>query len=189
MHPLEAAEEVAKSLLELLQEPEVSQQLQETPAAPSTQQQQQQAVALTARGTIAVALLNEALRRQLQFTLSAGSTATGTAAVEPGLLLGTVLRHKAACAVGTCLAWTLRRPEQLQIRHLLASSCAAADGPSCAADGGLSLPTAAALWEQSSDCVNLMGLLLNAEQKSRQAACAAETLAAAMLQQLEESGK
>jgi hypothetical protein len=78
------------------------------------------------------------------------------------------------------LAWTLRRPEQLQLKHLLSSSCAE--------DGGPSQPTAAALWEQSSECVNLMGWLLSKEQKSRQAGCAAETLAAAMLKQLGESG-
>jgi hypothetical protein len=48
---------------------------------------------------------------------------------------------------------------------------------------------AAAVWEQSSECLVLMGSVLVEEQISRQANCKAETLAAAMLQQLEQSGK
>jgi hypothetical protein len=49
-HPLEAAEAAARCLSSLLQDPEVSQQLQQSPAAALQPQQQQ--TKLTARGTV-----------------------------------------------------------------------------------------------------------------------------------------
>jgi hypothetical protein len=79
------------------------------------------------------------------------------------------------------VAWTLQNPSQLQLEQLPIVSGEA--------DNGKFLPTAARLWEQSSECLSLMGYLLVDEQMSRQATCKAETLAAAMLQQLEQSGK
>jgi hypothetical protein len=181
-HSLEAAVDAARRLSSLLQDPEVSQQLQQAPAAPSTQQQQ--ATKLTLGGTWILVHLNNMLRLQLHApapSTSAAATGADTAALEPARLVSSLLRHKAACAVGTILAWTLQRPEHLQLTEMLTSAFKA--------DEGLTPPTAADLWVQSSACVTLMGSSLVAERMSRHATCREETLAAAMLQQLEQSGK
>jgi hypothetical protein len=182
--PFKAAEEVAKLLSTLLQDPEVSQQLQQPPAALPTQQQQ--VVTLTAKGTLLLVQLNQLLRGQLQApspSVPAATTGTGTAALKPGRLLGCVLRHKAACAVGTMLAWTLQRPEQLELKEMLINARTAIEGPY------VCVPAAADLWDTSCKCLTLMGLSVVEEQMVRQASCRAETLAAAMLQQLDQSGK
>jgi hypothetical protein len=71
----------------------------------------------------------------------------------------------------------LERPDLLQLEQLPRE-----------ADEGTFSPTVARLWRNSSECLTLMGYLLVDEQISRQATCRAETLAAAMLQQLEQSG-
>jgi hypothetical protein len=76
----------------------------------------------------------------------------------------------------------LQHPEQLQLKEMLLLS-------SRAAECGPLPPSAAVLWEQSSECLTLMGSVLVEEQMSRQATCSAETLAAALLRQLEQSGK
>jgi hypothetical protein len=182
-HPLKAAAEAATRLSDLLQDPEVSQQLQQPPAAVPTQQQQ--ATTLTEGGSLILMQLNDLLLEQLHAPLpstSAAATGTGTAAIEPGRLLGTMLRHKAACGVGSMLAWTLQRPEQLQLKHMVLFG-------SCEADSERPYsPSVADLWGLCSACLGLMGSLLE-ERVPRQATCRAETLAAAMLQQLEQSGE
>jgi hypothetical protein len=146
--------------------------------------QQQQATALTEGVSLILIQLNDLLLEQLHAPLpstSAAATGAGTAAVEPARLLGTVLRHKAACSVGSMLAWTLR-PEQLQLKEMVLFG-------SCATDNERPYsPSAADLWGLCNACLNLMGLLLE-EHVPRQATCKAETLAAAMLQQLEQSGE
>jgi hypothetical protein len=98
----------------------------------------------------------------------------------PGRMLGLLLRQQAARSVGTLVAWLQQRPEQLQfsvLQQRIDSGRVVAERP-----------TTANLFVVACECLKKMtGALVDAAE-SPQPGCSTAALAAAMLQQLEQSG-
>jgi hypothetical protein len=87
-------------------------------------------------------------------------------------VLGVLLRHKAAYSAGTLLMWTLQRPQLIDMDFS-------------------ELSTIAGLMYQSSYCVTVLAVAFNAATRdnSSNSSRSIGTYAAAMTQQLEQSGE
>uniref|UniRef100_A0A383V9Z3 Uncharacterized protein n=1 Tax=Tetradesmus obliquus TaxID=3088 RepID=A0A383V9Z3_TETOB len=94
-------------------------------------------------------------------------------------MLGLLLRQQAARSAGTLLAWLQQRPEQLRFDVLQQVMESAAHGGSYAT---------ANMWMLSCECLVTMKKELSAAFIAAQPGCNAAALAAATLQQLEQSG-
>jgi hypothetical protein len=89
-------------------------------------------------------------------------------------VLGAVLRQKAAHSAGILLMWSLQRPQLLDVDR---------------AQGTPAARTVAGLLNRSSNCVGLMAeTFVNANSVSSSSSSSIGTYAAAMTQQLEQSG-
>jgi hypothetical protein len=85
-------------------------------------------------------------------------------------VLGVLLRHKAAYSAGTLLMWTLQRPQLIDMDYSELSSLAG-------------------LMYQSSYCVTVLAVAFNAATRDNSSSSRSiGTYAAAMTQQLEQSG-
>jgi hypothetical protein len=105
---------------------------------------------------------------------------TATAAAT-GRMLGVLLRQQAARSAGTLVAWLQQQPEQLQI-SLLQQELDEADETKPA------IITTANVWMSGLMCLNGMAEALVKIVESPQPGSSSAALAAAMLQQLEQSG-
>lgn len=101
-------------------------------------------------------------------------------AAESSRALGLALRHKAALNAATLLAWVQQRPQQLQFRSLQGQ---------VAAGRATALQATVGVWLKSIECLRQMVSALSRVPSTMQAGCRYSTLAAAMLQQLKQSGK
>jgi hypothetical protein len=173
-----AIENVARSLSRLLQAAATHQLLQQAlPAGPLTAAQQQlvwrcadAAVQLSLEVTMTPALL-----------LAAAGAATTRAAVL-GRTMGLALRHHAVRNVGVLLVWLQQQPQLLQFELEVQRQSRS--------DVDRSPPTTAYAWIECCDCLAMMtGALKEVCSAGRvPGGCNAAALAAAMLQQLEQSG-
>jgi hypothetical protein len=184
----------ALKLERLIQEPGMAQLLQQPPPVAGLTSEQQSHIEgcllyLTSMTLPLEATSNSAAEAAVASSASetaalaaataAAAGAGAAAAIPPDRMLGIILRRKAARNVGTLFAWVQQRPQQLQL-------CTLED----MVDAGREheLPAAEALWFYSSHCLTLMGLAVAQVQEMARARCSAGTLAAAMLQQLDQSG-
>jgi hypothetical protein len=178
---LRSVEDAARRLSILLQAPATQQLLQQAlPDGPLTAEQQQQVSGVVS----AVTKLTLAINDQLQDAPAAGGAAAGAAATTGaavwGRMLGLALRHHAARNVGILLVWLQQQPQLLPFKTMQ-RRLSRLDS---------SLPTTACAWMQCFSCLSVMTTALNACCTAGQlpGGCNAAALAAAMLQQLEQSG-
>jgi hypothetical protein len=152
-------EEPARQLHNLLQSPAATQLLQQPPPdAVSTQEQYN--------------LLSPMRAHLMTVRLGCEQNHRRTA---PGRVLGLLLRQHAAHSAGTLVAWLQQRPEQLRLDELPQRPVG-------------STATAAALWVEGCECLMRLALAHVAAVEVPQQGCNAVALAAAMLQQLHQSG-
>jgi hypothetical protein len=165
----------AQNLDRLLQQPPALQQLQQPPAASPPVEQEQ----LIARCLNMLQLHIDSLNVQ---SAPFASNSCPEAAAGLHRMLSGVLRCKAARSAGVLLAWTLQQPELLQLGQLQDNFAKGEE---------LVTNTTSTLWLKSSECLVMLNLALIAAESVPAAAgrCTEETLAAAMLQQLEQSGR
>uniref|UniRef100_A0A383VLK6 Uncharacterized protein n=1 Tax=Tetradesmus obliquus TaxID=3088 RepID=A0A383VLK6_TETOB len=155
----------ARQLHELLQTRSASRLLQQPPPAAATATHKQKE--LIAYSDIYTAKILKALQLQT----------AEAAAAAPGRMLGLLLHHKAVHSVGTLLAWLQQRPEKLQFHLIQQANAAKLRG---------STPTD--VWGSACNALMALSRELWAAQQAPQPACSAAALAAATLQQLEQSG-
>jgi hypothetical protein len=187
---LRSVEDAARSLSKLFQAATTHQLLQQAPpAGPLKAAQEQQVLSLTS----AVTQLTLGINGQLRFeTPAVTAAAAAAAAATPraavlGRALGLALRHHAARNVGILLVWLQQQPQLLPFESLqrrLNRSDVGGSSP-------ITVAAAAPAWMQCCNCLSVMTSALNACCAAGQlpGGCNAAALAAAMLQQLEQSGE
>uniref|UniRef100_A0A383VLF2 MYND-type domain-containing protein n=1 Tax=Tetradesmus obliquus TaxID=3088 RepID=A0A383VLF2_TETOB len=165
---LQSLEAAARRLHALLQSQPASQLLQQPPPAAAADLTHQQQDLLTSSDMLLQALLET--HKQLH---------AAAAAPAPGRALGLVLRQQAARSAGTLLVWLQQRPERLRFDLMQQMLLSGAD-----ADAAIT----AVLWMRACAWLDIMAQGLAIAEQAPQPGCSVAALAAAILQQLEQSG-